>query len=161
MTPAELKTEIQTGPLATELAPFVTAGNDGKIAEVLNRRDIPSKKRALMADLVNYLSDQGILANIADAAADTTNVAHAAARKVVATLRLSTELGVTSINMTRAGNQALIGNLVTSGLMTNAQANGAKALADTMVSRAEVLWGKSIQVTDVAKALRNDDGSST
>lgn len=156
MTPLELKTEINSGPLKSELAPFMTAGDVLSVARVLNRRDIASKKRALMTDLVNYLSDQGILANIADAAADATNTAHAAARKVVATLRLSTELGVTSINMTRPGNEALIANLVSAGLMTVGQAAGVKALADTLYSRAEVVWGEgtSVSPSDVAESRR-------
>lgn len=38
MTPTELKAEIQTGPLAAELAPFVAAGNDAAIAEALNAK---------------------------------------------------------------------------------------------------------------------------
>lgn len=156
MTPLELKTEISTGALATELAPFMAAGDVLSVARVLNRRDIPSKKRALMTDIVDYLSDQGILANIADAAADTTNPAHAAARKVVATLRLSTELGVTSINMSRPGNETLITNLVSAGLMTGVQATGVKALANVMFSRAEVVWGEGVAVSpsDVSEARR-------
>lgn len=153
-TALELKAEIQTGPLAAELAPFVAAGNDLQVAAILNRQDIAGKKRAAMTDLVNYLSDQGILANIADAALDTAATGHAAARKVVATLRLSTELGVTNINMERAGNQALIGNLVSAGLMTGAQANGVKALADTLLSRAETLWGRSISANEVSETRR-------
>lgn len=153
MTPLELKTEIETGPLAAELAPFIAARNDGKISDILNRRDRPGKRRALLADLVNYLSDQGVLADIADAAVDATNTKHAPARKVVATLRLSTELGVTSINMTRPSNQTLISNLVTAGLMTNGQANGVKALADVMLSRADEV-SSVITHLDVAQALR-------
>lgn len=159
-TSAEIKAEISAGPLAAEIAPFVAAGNDQKVADIINRQDIAGKKRAAMPDLVNYLSDQGILANIADAAIDAANPGHAAARKVVATLRLSTELGVTNINMERAGNQALISNLVSVGLMTVAQANGVKALANTVLSRAEILWGQPITANDVARAVRNDDGSS-
>lgn len=150
MTPAELKTEIQTGPLAAELAPFVAAGNDEKVAAILNRKDIPEKKRVLMSVLVDYLSEQGILANIADVALNAAAAGHAAARKVVATLRLSTELGVTSINMKRAGNQALITDLVTTGLMTAAQANDVKALANTTFSRAEVAFGEGTYISTTA-----------
>lgn len=154
MTPLELKDEINTGPLKSELAPFVTAGNDIEVARILNRQDIPIKRRAPMADLVDYLSDQGILANIADAAIDATNPGHAAARKVVATLRLSTELGVTSINMERTANQSLLGNLVSAGLMTGAQANGVKAVADILSSRAEIAFGQFVSPTDVSEARR-------
>lgn len=107
-----------------------------------------------MVDLVDYLSDQDILANIADAAIDATNPGHAAARKVVATLRLSTELGVTSINMERTANQALIGDLVSAGLMTGAQATGLKAVADVLSSRAEIAFGQSVSPTDVSESRR-------
>lgn len=153
-TSAEIKAEISAGPLAAELAPFIAAGDDIAVARILNRQDIPAKRRAPMPDLVNYLSDQGILANIADAAIDATNPGHAAARKVVATLRLSTELGVTSINMERTANQSLIGNLVSAGLMTEAQANGVKAVADILSSRAEIAFGQFVSPTDVSEARR-------
>ena len=40
MTPAQLKTEIQTGPLAAALAPLVAAGNDVGVAALLNARTL-------------------------------------------------------------------------------------------------------------------------
>ena len=154
MTPLELKNEINNGSLKSELAPFVTAGNDLEVARILNRRDIAEKKTVPLDELANYLSDQGILANIADAAADATNTAHAPARKAVAALRLSRELGIKAINMQRSSNQALISNLVSAGLMTNGQANGLKALEDTLKSRAEIVFGQFVSPTDVSEARR-------
>lgn len=154
MTPAELKTEINTGPLAAELAPFVAAGDDLTVARILNRQDIANKKSVPLDALANYLSEQGILANIADAASDGANLGHAAARKAVATLRLSRELGIRAINMQRASNQGLINNLVSAGLMTVGQANGLKALADILASRAEIAFGQSVSPTDVSETRR-------
>lgn len=154
MSPAELKTEIQTGPLAAELAPFMSAGDDLSVARILNRQDIANKKLVSLDDLANYLSDQGVLANIADAAVDATNTAHAAARKAVSTLRLSRELGIRAINMQRPGNQSLISNLVSAGLMTTGQANGVKALADTLSSRAEIVFGQFVSPNNVSEARK-------
>lgn len=154
MSPTELKTEIQTGPLATELAPFMAAGDDLSVAKILNRQDIASKKNVSLDNLANYLSEQGVLANIADAANDATNTGHAAARKAIATLRLSRELGIKAINMQRPANQTLISNLVSAGLMTAGQANGVKALADTLSSRAEIVFGQSVSPNDVSEARK-------
>lgn len=154
MNLAALKTEIQTGPLAAELAPFVLSGSDAEIAKRLNRADIAAFKSVVLADVVQYLSDLGVLANIADAAANPADPAHAAARKVVATLRLSTELGVQTLNMRRTSNTALITGLVTAGLMTVAQANGLRALADTLLGRGGVLWNETVTHEQVGQALR-------
>ena len=154
MNLAALKTEIQTGPLAAELAPFVASGSDAEIAKRLNRADIAHTKIVPLSDLVQYMSEQGLLANIADAAVNTADPAHAAARKVVATLRLSTELGVQTINMQRTSNITLITGLVTAGLMTSPQATALRALANILASRGTVLWGETVTHEQVGNALR-------
>lgn len=149
------KTEIETGPLAAELAQYISTGNDGDIANILNRKDLPTKKRVSTSDLVNHLSDIGLLPELADAAVNTAHAQHAIARKVVATLTLAVQLGVPTINMSRSGNAALIVGLVTSGFMTTAQADGIKALANTFISRAEQL-GEPVDSIKIGKALRGD-----
>lgn len=149
------KEEIETGPLAAELAPFLAAANDGEIANILNRKDIPATKNVSTTDLANQLSDIGLLPELADAAVNTAHPQHSIARKVVATLTLAVQLGIPSINMSRPGNSSLVVSLVTSGFMSVDQANSIKALANTHISRAEQL-GETVDIIKIGNALRGN-----
>ena len=53
MTPAELRTEITTGPLAAELAAAWAASRDSEVAGTLNRQDRPGyvPARSMVAEL--------------------------------------------------------------------------------------------------------------
>lgn len=63
MTPAELKAEIQSGPLAAELAPLWSTGNDSGVAAALNRKDragyVPARAvlAAILSDTTGFGAD--------------------------------------------------------------------------------------------------------
>ena len=64
------KTEIETGPLAAELAPFVAAGNDGQVVAILNDKRFTKIQRVSLKEIVRYLLDNGVWLAIVDKAAD-------------------------------------------------------------------------------------------
>lgn len=51
-----LANELINGPLAAEIAPHIETGNDGAIAEILNRRDMTVKGRISAHDIKRYLT---------------------------------------------------------------------------------------------------------
>jgi len=51
-----LLTELTTGPLASELAPFVSSGEVNKINEILNRKDISVPGTITAHDIKQYFS---------------------------------------------------------------------------------------------------------
>ena len=63
-----LTTEIQTGPLAAELAPFVASGNDAAIADILN-----DKTRGETMLSARLISARGVLADYPDGPATLPN----------------------------------------------------------------------------------------
>lgn len=52
--------ELTTGPLAAEIAPHITSGNDGEILAILNRKDIPSAGKISSHDIKQYFSLIGV-----------------------------------------------------------------------------------------------------
>lgn len=157
MTPAELKTEITTGPLATEIAPLVAAGNDGQIAAILNDKRYTRTERVLLRDIVRYLLDNGVWLTIVDKAADVAaSQAKSAARVFVEVQKMGF---VESLDMSRSSSQGMLAALVSAGVMTAEHQTAITNMGVVPASRAEVL-GVTITTTDVARAVRNDDGSS-
>lgn len=67
-TPVQLRTEIETGPLAADLAPLWADGNDVGVAAVLND---PARRSAVfpmtVGDFANWLAGAGLLRKINDA----------------------------------------------------------------------------------------------
>lgn len=59
-TPSELRAEIESGPLAGELAPLWSAGADADVAAVLTRRDLPGYIPPV--PLSKYLDTSGLTA---------------------------------------------------------------------------------------------------
>lgn len=158
MTPAELKTEITTGPLAAELAPFVAAGNDGQVAAILN----DTTRGATMLKLT-MISARGVLSGYAGgpvAAAAVLDKLESAAATVPAIKWVMTFLKSDGIDIGHPATQGMLDQLATGGVLTATEAAHLKALGVFPASRAEVL-GTTIDITDVARSLRNDNGSAT
>jgi hypothetical protein len=63
-----LSDELTTGPLAAELAPLITAGEDGSILAVLNRKDIPGKVPIISHAIKAFFSAYGFRIPIMDSA---------------------------------------------------------------------------------------------
>ena len=150
MTPAELKAEIETGPLAAELAPFVTSGNDAAIANTLNE---PRGSVMLRERLV---SARGVLADYpggAAAGAAVLDKLEAAAASVPAVKWVMSFLRSDGIDIGSPATQAMLDQLAQGGLITQDEANNLKSLGFGPASRAMTL-GATISHIDVAKALR-------
>ena len=59
-TPQQVLAEITSGPLAAELAPLVTAGNDAGVAAVLNRADRTFRRPVEIQTLSGFCAGAGI-----------------------------------------------------------------------------------------------------
>lgn len=148
MTPALIKAEIQTGPHAATLAPFVTAGNDVAIAYFLNDPNGAGKGLVTLTGLDN----QGLLRTflpVAIALAAKTTAIQAKWDRLLDMVKYMEAVPPADID-------ALLALAVAEGFLTQAKVDSLKT---RMGSRAEVLWGKLVSVPDVANSLRNADGS--
>lgn len=152
-TPTELKTEIQTGPLAAELAPHVTAGDHIAIAGVLNRPDYGTivyqrmvNFRTVMAE-IDPVTGASILDKL-EAAASTVSAIKWALYGIKSD---------TGIDVGHPATRAQIDALVAGGVLTSTEGAQLKSLAERMGSRAEALWGAGTVITheQVAEALRS------
>lgn len=155
MTPLELKTEIQTGPMAAELAPFVASGNDSAIADALNAKRGSTMLRSRL------MSARGVLGDYPDgpaAGAAVLDKLEAASASIPAVKWVMSFLKAEGIDIGSPATQGMLDQLAAGGVLTTDEATKLKALGLMPASRAEIL-GATITITDVARALRNDDGT--
>lgn len=141
MTPAQLtqlKSELQTDPLAIGYAPYVTAGNDNECAALINALTGPG---AATITIPSYSSDAfatGILPAVMALGAATT--ALQTKWQYVLQTALSRQL------IQYAAASPLLSALVADGLLTSAQVT---AFTTRIGGRAEFLWGAGTQVSPV------------
>ena len=64
------KTEIETGPLAAELAPFVAAGSDGQVAAILNDKTIDAVRSVNRSVFRTWAAKSGMRSAIQDISVD-------------------------------------------------------------------------------------------
>lgn len=146
-----LKTEIQSGPLAAELAPYIASGNDTAIADALNDRRGETMLRERL------ISARGVLAQYPDgpaAGAAVLDKLEAAAAGVPAVKWVMSFLKADGIDIGSPATQGMLDQLAVGGLITAAEAGKLKSLGMVPASRAEIVLGQSVSVTDVAIALR-------
>jgi len=152
-----LKTEIQSGPLAGELAPYVTSGNDTQVAAILNEQRGETMLRERM------INARGVLAYYPGGpleAATVLDKLEAAAALVPAVKWVMTFLKTDGIDIGMPSTHAMLDQLAAGGLITVDEADKLKSLGYSPASRAEIVVGRSVSANDVARAIRNDDGSS-
>lgn len=152
-----LKTEIQSGPLAAELAPHIASGNDTAIADALNSHRGETMLRERL------ISARGVLADYPDgpaAAAAVLDKLEAAAAHVPAVRWVMSFLKSDGIDIGSPATQGMIDQLVAAGVLTTDEGDKLKALGSVPASRAEIVFGRTVTANDVAHAVRNDDGSS-
>ena len=153
MNHAALKTEIQTGPLAAELAPHIASGNDTAIADALNAQRGETMLRE------RFISARSILAFYPDgpaAAAVVLDKLEAAAASVPAVKWVMSYLKSDGIDIGGVATHGMLDQLAAGGLITADEATKLKSLGYAPVSRAETVLGQSVSVTDVAVALRGN-----
>lgn len=139
-TPLELKTEIQTGPLSSELAPHVTAGNTQAIRR--SHADILNRQRTVMAEL-----GPDVGASILDKLEVVSSTVSAVKWAMYG---IKSDSG---IDVGHPATRSKIDALVASGVLTAAEGAQLKSLAERPGSRAEILWGVGFE--QVAEALRS------
>lgn len=162
-TPQQLHDEITTGPLATTLAPLVTAGNDAAIADSLNAKSYAGY--VPISELAAYCCKQGItggvmaLMEIPIGATDNPPTSLSVTTKgmlhtVMTLVQIDFRLEWADVNDT-AFLSALDG-LISLGVMTSTQKAAVIALGNNRQSRAEVAfgWGTAVSLSDVSEALR-------
>ena len=140
-----LKTEIETGPLATECV----GGTDEGIADILNRQDIHAiQERWVTARTV--LAELGATAGAAILDKLQAVFASSSPVKWMITF-LAQDSG---IDIGNAQTQASIDGLVTAGVLTSAEGAALKNMALKTCSRAQVAGFGTVSPGDVSRALR-------
>jgi hypothetical protein len=153
MTNEELLNEITNGPLKDELADALAAGDDITIYNVLNRKDIPSPGEITSHDIKQYLSLIGVRIPIMESTANACKAATVALDDF--------PLFKLTIPEVYAKFVEILDGLVAEVLIPTFTEDNKQALlylASKQVSRAEQL-GITISQADVARALKNDDGT--
>ncbi len=141
--------ELTTGPLAAELAPHITAGADGVVAAILNRKDIAAKGSVSSHDIRQYLMLVDLLIAI-EASPQPACVAAKRALEVFPIFDLSNPMILGKFTQVLDG-------LVAETLIpdfTETHKAVILSLADTLISRAEQAGLGNIDHMAVAKALR-------
>lgn len=143
----DLANEILNGPLAVELAPFVSEGNDGAIAAALNRKDITAMGVIQTKEIQRYLFLKGFLLSI-EAKTNPTRITVTRLLELFPYFTLSRSEDLAQFI-------SLADALIADGDLgfTETNKNELLAMAEVKISRAEQL-GITVTVQDVAQALR-------
>lgn len=144
-----LLTEIQNGPLAAELLPYVQEGNHTAIANIFNRKDITADGKVSAHDIQQYLMLMDLLLPIETSSADSCKVATRA-------LTLFPTFD-TSNPLIKAKLIQVLSGLVAETLIpdfTEDHKTVILSLALINISRAEQLGIYPVTHSDVALALR-------
>ena len=157
-TPQQIRAEVESGPLAAELAPLAAAGRDADVATALNRADLPGYVPA--RDLSAVLARRNLWGVVILAARFRLLPNGQTCPLNLFTLFCTCELAAHGtfsppLRMEIAPLAAAADALVAAGLMT--ADDRAAVLADEVrISRAEQAWGYGVAVSadDVARALR-------
>jgi hypothetical protein len=142
--------ELQTGPLAAELAPFIASGDDGAIHAVLHRKDIAVNGTVAVNDFAIWAASTGLRAAIQDHAANAESPLRSIALTLLDLLQGNL---APALDFGNATNVALLSAWVTAGALTTQQRDELLALSAKSISRAEQA-GLTVTVTDIAQALR-------
>ena len=151
MNYADLKAEIETGPLAAELAPFVAAGNDVAVAEILNSKRGETKLHSRM------VSSRAVLGEYPDgpmAGAAVLDKLEAAATSISAVKWVMSHLKADGIDIGSPATQGMLDQLATTGVITADEAEKLKVLGRVAASRAEVVFGRLVSINDVSETRR-------
>ena len=143
-----LQIELTTGPLSAEIAPHIVSGDDGAILEVLNRRDIPAKKKIRSHDICQYLMLNDLLLSI-EASSALSCVATKRALEVFPEFDLSVPAVLAKFSLVLDG---LVAETLIPDFTTQHKTD-LLALGDTLISRSEQI-NMDITIQDIAQALR-------
>jgi hypothetical protein len=140
MTLTEL---IQSEP---SIAEYVTSGNDGAILQWLNTPSIPAQRPIPINEFTGELYNSGAFVAILQAA----STGNSAAQMAVTLIEKAKSLGIERIDLSLAVNQQMVATLISEGIITQAQADSATALANTLISPAENAGLGTVSAIDLA-----------
>jgi hypothetical protein len=146
---AALRSEIETGPLAAELAPHIASGADGEAAAILNRADISASGKVTAHDIRQYLMLVDLLLPI-EASESPTCKAATRALEIFPVFDLSNPMIAYKLGQVLDGLVA--DNLVPD--FTEEHKLTILSLANTYISRAEQAGFGVVSVEQIAQALR-------
>jgi hypothetical protein len=144
MTLAEL---IASEP---SIAQAVTDGNDGLIAQWLNTPSIERARGIPINEFAGDLYNSGAFVAIMTAA--TTG--NTTAQMAVAVMEKAKAFGIQNIDLNLPSNQAMLAGLLNDGVITQEQIDSAEALGIETVSPAEYNGLGTVNIEQIAKALR-------
>jgi hypothetical protein len=150
-----LLAELQSGPLSTEIAPHITSGNDGAIAELLNApysTVTGSISRSLFAI---WVAETGMRGVIRDHALNPSSPLRSIAISIEDFLGGAAE----TLDFSKAQNVAMLAAWVAAGGCTQEQADDLISRCQVPVSRAEQIMGRAVTDLDVRRVIWNDDGT--
>lgn len=164
MIAAALRTEIQTGPLAAECAPFVHTPDmpviggsavkvkDQAIADILNRVEFTRIAETRVTDL-SLMDALGV--EVANTVLDKLTAiggSNSAVRRAIKAIE--SERGLDIGNPEVAGVLDQLTQIPAPNGLTIEEASAIKALAGKPCGRAELLFGQAVSAADVSIALR-------
>lgn len=144
-----LANEINSGPLAAELAPHVAAGNDGAIAEILNTPRYAAVGPVSRAHFAIWAAS-GPRSAIEDHATNPNSPLRASAL----TLKDFLIGAADSLELDNASVAEMLSGWLDAGAITQGQHDALLALGARTISRAEQIGMENITAADVARALR-------
>lgn len=154
MSNTHLNNEITTDPLGLGYAPFVAAGNDQGVADLLNAKAVSSSRKVPLWEIKRQALQHGYWVAIRAAATSHPNQQVQAA--AISAVDFVDDFRFTTMDLSDSAVQLMLAALVSGGVMTSDQKAALDGLAVTMISRAEQLFGEGTAITntDVSFALR-------
>lgn len=143
-----LSDELINGPLAAELAPYISAGNDGAILAVLNRKDIVAKGKVTAHSIQQYLMLNDLLLAI-ESTQTLSCLATKRALEIFPVFDLSIPVVLEKFTAILSGLEH--DNLIPA--FTAQHKADLLMMGDVLISRAEQA-GISPTIEDIAQALR-------
>lgn len=146
---ATLKTEIASGLLASECTPFLSSViDDDGILEVFNRRRYTVPDILPKADFLRWLGRTGLMVKVADLAVKLD--APIQLRASALTIERFLVSPIPNFDVSNAQNQSMLQVWIDTGEITQDQAADLISMTLIRVSRAYLLFGHDITISDVS-----------
>jgi hypothetical protein len=143
-----LKTEIESGPLAAEIAPLLAEGNLDGVLGVLNDRRFPR-----ITD--TYVNARRLMSSLGAAVGatilDKLDATKAGDARLKWALSFMTDGG---LNIGDPETRKALDDLAASGVLSTAERDAIKGLAEVPASQAEIDFGRFVTGAEVSIALR-------
>lgn len=145
-TPLQLKTEILTGPLATELANPWAIGSDSGVCNILNRRDFGPVTRLIpLGEFSQWLTTSGIRFKLREAER-SVSVPNQVKDLVDLVFGMERNPHISVIDPNVAGS--IVTALLNARVVDGTDAAAFQTLSVRIGSRAETVWGTNTVITE-------------